>query len=41
MQAVLEAARANKNADTLKSVEDLMKKMSGQGGNQQQSGVKK
>ncbi|NJO48222.1 MAG: hypothetical protein HC840_00740 [Leptolyngbyaceae cyanobacterium RM2_2_4] len=40
MQAVLEAARANKNADTLKSVEDLMKKMSGQSGNQQQSGVK-
>lgn len=39
MQTALEAARANKNADTLKSVEDLMKKMSG-GGNQQQTGPK-
>jgi len=37
MQQVLEAARANKNADTLKAVEDVMKRMSGQG-NQQQSG---
>lgn len=40
MQQVLEAARANKNADTLKSVEDLMKKMAAPS-NQQQSGVKK
>lgn len=39
MQQVLEAARANKNADTLKSVEDLMKRMSAPG-NQQQSGKK-
>lgn len=37
MQQVLEAARTNKNADTLKSVEDLMKKISTPG-NQQQSG---
>lgn len=41
MQQVLEAARANKNADTLKAVEDLMKKMAGPQGNQQQSGTKK
>lgn len=40
MQAVLEAARANKNAETLKGVEDLLKKISGSNGNQQQSGVK-
>jgi hypothetical protein len=40
MQQVLEAARANKNADTLKAVEELMKKMATPG-NQQQSGVKK
>jgi hypothetical protein len=40
LQQVLEAARANKNADTLKSVEDLMKKMSGAQGNQQQTGPK-
>jgi hypothetical protein len=39
MQQVLEAARANKNADTLKAVEDLMKRMSTPG-NQQQSGKK-
>lgn len=37
LQAALEAARANKNADTLKGVEDLMKKMSAPG-NQPQSG---
>lgn len=37
MQAALEAARANKNADTLKAVEDVMRRISGQG-NQQQSG---
>lgn len=40
MQQALEAARANKNADTLKTVEDLMKKMAAPA-NQQQSGVKK
>jgi len=40
MQQVLEAARANKNADNLKAVEDFMKKMTGGSGNQQQSGVK-
>lgn len=39
LQQALEAARKNKNADTLKSVEDLMKKMAAPG-NQQQSGVK-
>lgn len=37
MQQVLDAARANKNADTLKAVEDVMKRMSGQG-NQTQAG---
>lgn len=37
LQAALEAARANKNADTLKGVEDLMKRMSAPG-NQPQSG---
>lgn len=40
MQAVLEAARANKNAETLKGVKELMDKLSGGSGNQQQSGVK-
>lgn len=37
LQAALEAARQNKNADTLKGVEDLMKKMAVPG-TQQQSG---
>jgi hypothetical protein len=39
MQSVLEAARANKNANTLSAVEALIKKMS-TSGTQEQSGVK-
>ena len=38
LQQALDSARQNKNADTLKSLEDIMKRMSGSGGNQQQTG---